>query len=106
MTGSKKVVVKLPESILNECSKFISGDNENMSEFIKRALILYIEESKKHRIRDYMKCGYCEMAQLNLELSECGIQFDVNELCNYEVRLSESDCIDDDDSKKRRYVLC
>ena len=53
-----------------------------------------------------MKNGYVEMAAINLELSEIGITDDVEELIQYEVKLSECDIPDDNSSEKRRHILC
>ncbi len=76
------------------------------SEFIKEAIILYIEEKKRLSEFNEIINGYTEMAQLNIELSEIGFVNDMRELKEYEAKLSESDLPNDDDSEKRRYILC
>ncbi|CDI50717.1 CopG-family transcriptional regulator [Clostridium tetani 12124569] len=53
-----------------------------------------------------MKKGYLEMGKLNLEIAEVGFASDINSLKEYEAKLSESDWSDDNDSEKRRYILC
>jgi hypothetical protein len=53
-----------------------------------------------------MERGYKEMAQLNLEFAEMGFACDIRELKEYEAKLSESDLPNDNDSEKRRYILC
>ena len=50
---------------------------------------------------------YRAMGQINVELSEYGFSSVFEELVKYEIRLSESDNLDDyDGSKKRGYILC
>lgn len=51
--------------------------------------------------------GYEDMGHINLELSECGFFSVLEELVKYEIRLSESDSLDDyNGSKKRGHILC
>lgn len=106
MAESKKIVVNLPETMLKEFDEILRQDNKNRSEFIRDAIILYIEEEKKHRLREKLKRGYQEMAKLNEEIAEFGFAADLYDLIEYEARLSECESIDDDNSKKRRYILC
>ncbi|NYC95768.1 CopG family transcriptional regulator/antitoxin EndoAI [Clostridium acetobutylicum] len=76
------------------------------SEFIREAIILYIEERKKLQQIELVKKGYSEMAKLNIEICECGFSSDLEDLNQYEVMLSESDLLDDNSGKTRRYILC
>ncbi len=47
------------------------------------------------------------MGDINIELSEYGFLSAFEELVKYEIRLSESDSLDDyNGSKKRRHILC
>lgn len=51
--------------------------------------------------------GYKDMGEINVELSECGFFSVFEELVKYEIRLSESDNLDDyNGSKKRGHILC
>ncbi|KPU43407.1 antitoxin endoAI [Oxobacter pfennigii] len=106
MAESKKIIVDLPESMLDEFDEILMKDNKNRSEFIMEAIILYIEEKKKHRLREKMRLGYIEMANMNQEIAEFGFAIDQIDLCKYEARLAECDVIDDDDGETRRYILC
>ena len=50
---------------------------------------------------------YKAMGEINVELSECGFFSVFEELVKYEIRLSESDNLDDyNSSEKRRHILC
>ena len=106
MAGSKKIVVNLPETMLKEFDETLGKDNKNRSEFIMDAIILYIEEKRKYKLRERLRVGYMEMAKLNQEVAEFGFAMDLWDLCEYETRLAECDSIDDDDGEKRRYILC
>ena len=106
MSTSKKLVVNLSETLYIEFNKALEKDCKKRSEFIRDAIILYIEEKKKLSEMEELAIGYSEMAQLNVELSEIGFVNDMRELKEYEVKLSESDLPNDDDGEKRRHILC
>ena len=55
---------------------------------------------------ELIKRGYKEMAKIDIEICEFGFSSDLEDLNQYEVMLSESDLLDDNSSKKRRYILC
>lgn len=106
MSGSKRLVVNLSEALCSEFDKALSEDCKKRSEFIREAIILYIEEKRKLSLMNELAKGYVEMAELNLEISEMGFVNDIRELKEYEAKLSESDLPNDDGSEKRRYILC
>lgn len=105
MSNCKKLVVNITETLSDEFDRALEKDNKKRSEFIREAIILYIEEKKKGSKIDFMKNGYMEMAKINLELSELGFEKELKNLIQYETSLSESD-LPNDDSEKRRYILC
>lgn len=105
MSGSKRLVVSLSEGLFKEFDEALKKDSKKRSEFIREAIILYIEEKKRLSYEE-MKNGYLDMAQLNLEMCEFGFEKDMNDMREYEAMLSESDLPDDSDSKTRRYILC
>jgi CopG family transcriptional regulator/antitoxin EndoAI len=106
MPTSKKLVVSLSETLNIEFNKALQKDCKKRSEFIREAIILYIEEKKKNSYIDEMKRGYLEMAELNLEIAAMGFEIDIKDFKEYEVKLSESDLSYDSNSEKRRYILC
>lgn len=106
MSRNKKMVVDLSEKLYNELNKTLETENEKKGDYIGESLVLYMEE-KKNSILEQMKKGYKEMGEINLELSECGFDNYEIELEKYEAQLSECDIPDDNDnSEKRRYILC
>ncbi|WP_055666538.1 hypothetical protein [Desnuesiella massiliensis] len=99
MSSSKRLFFSLSEAL--------KEDNKKKSQFIKQAVILYIEEKKKLEYIENMKKGYAEMGTINLEFSEMSSAYDLKECLEYETWLSESDLPNDDyNSEKRRYILC
>ena len=106
MSISKKSVVNLSETLLKEFNKTLQKDSKKRSVFFREAIILYIEEKKRLNYIDRMKQGYLEMAELNLKIANMGFEKDIKDFKEYEVKLSESDLSNDNNSKKRRYILC
>ncbi|WP_052447443.1 hypothetical protein [Clostridium polynesiense] len=71
------------------------------------SLILYIEEINNAEYVEQVEKAYEEMSSINLKYCEMGCCFELEEAIEYEAWLSESDMSDDDDdSEKRRYILC
>ncbi|MBE6067243.1 MAG: CopG family transcriptional regulator [Clostridium lundense] len=106
MSDSKKLVVNLSETLNNEFNKALREDSKKRSQFIREAIILYIEEKKRAKEMELMRKGYMEMGNINLEFAEMGFASDIRELKEYEAKLPECDWSHDNDSEKRRYILC
>ena len=58
MSTSKKLVINLSKKLYIEFNKALAKDCKKRSEFIREAIILYIEEKKKLNYMDEMKQGY------------------------------------------------
>lgn len=89
MAESKRIMISLPDSLLQEVDDIVAMERKNRSEFIREAMKLYIRERKKIQIKETMKKGYREMGAINLVLSEVGLDLDVTALNGYERILSE-----------------
>ncbi len=89
MAESKRIIISLPNSLLEEVDDIIGIERRNRSEFIREAMKLYIRERRKMQIKEHMKKGYREMGAINLALSEMGLDIDFGVLKNYEARLAE-----------------
>jgi len=89
LARNKKILISLPDSLLDEADTMATRHNLNRSEFIREAMKLYIREKKKKEIAEKLKKGYEEMGQLNLEYSEFCLQADNRELQLYEDKLAE-----------------
>ena len=89
MAQQKKILISIPDSLLDETDNMAYSENLNRSEFIREALRLYIREKKKNEIAVMLKKGYEEMGSLNLEYSEYTLEADNKELQLYEERMAE-----------------
>lgn len=74
MPKTKRVMISLPQTLLNEVDGIVSSEKKNRSEFIREAMRLYILERKKKEIRKKMQAGYREMAQINLSLANEAVE--------------------------------
>lgn len=88
MAESKKIMVCVPDSLLEEVDYIVKLEKRNRSEFIREAMKLYLRERKKMEMREIMQIGYKEMAAINLIYAEMGIDADLCCLDNYESQLA------------------
>ncbi|KXG76039.1 Antitoxin EndoAI [Fervidicola ferrireducens] len=91
MAELKRIVVSLPDSLLRQVDVILSKEKKNRSEFIQDAMRLYLRERERIRMREQLKSGYLEMAEINLKIAEMGINEDLKDLMLYETSLSESE---------------
>ncbi len=89
MAELKKILISLPDNLLKEVDQIVNVDKINRSEFIREAMKLYIKERRKVEMRDLMKKGYMEMAEINMRLAEICIDADTDQQCKYEEKLGE-----------------
>jgi CopG family transcriptional regulator/antitoxin EndoAI len=69
----KRIMISIPNSLLQEVDGIIAGEKLSRSQFVREAMRLYIEDRKRKAVRDLMKRGYQEMAVINLSLAEEGL---------------------------------
>ncbi|AGA68584.1 putative transcriptional regulator with CopG/Arc/MetJ DNA-binding domain and metal-binding domain [Desulfitobacterium dichloroeliminans LMG P-21439] len=69
MAESKRIMISLPENLLAEVDDVVTLENRNRSEFIREAINSILHERRKRGIREQMRKGYQEMAQLNLAIA-------------------------------------
>ena len=69
MAESKRIMISLPESLLAEVDGIVTLEKVNRSEFIREAINSVLLERRKKGIREQMRKGYLEMAQLNLAIA-------------------------------------
>lgn len=84
MAQVKRIMISLPDSLLAEVDGFIRRNHLNRSEFIREAVRRYMEEHRRRELRQRMKEGYLEMAELNLTLAEGAVAVDSEVFENYE----------------------
>lgn len=94
MAESRRIIVSLPNSLLEEVDFMVTMEKKNRNEFVKEAMKLYIREKRKVEICERLRVGYREMSQINLALAEMGLEQDINELNIYEARLTGCEACD------------
>ena len=67
----------------------MSVEKTNRSEFVREAMKLYIREKRKIEMRDKMKKGYIEMAEITIRLAEMCFDADHDQQLKYEDKLGE-----------------
>ena len=85
----KKILISIPHNLLEELDTMVSNEKTNRSMLVSEAMHLYIREKRKIELRDKMKNGYEEMAEINLRLAEGCLRADSDQECRYEERLGE-----------------
>lgn len=88
MAETKRIMVSLPNSLVEEVDFIVAMEKKNRSEFIKEAMKLYIREKRKVEVYEQLKDGYVEMSKINLTLAEMGLEQDMVELNVYEAKLT------------------
>ncbi|MBO8171642.1 MAG: CopG family ribbon-helix-helix protein [Bacillaceae bacterium] len=66
---TKRIMISLPQQLLQEIDGVVQKEYSNRSEFIRQAMKLYLKERKKRYIRETMQQGYMEMAHINLNIA-------------------------------------
>lgn len=73
MAETRRVMISVPDNLLQELDKIVKNDKLNRSQLIREAVKLYIgERYKKQRStinKEHMKIGYVEMSEINLSLA-------------------------------------
>ncbi|PYZ92116.1 antitoxin [Salipaludibacillus keqinensis] len=69
MDNTKKIMVNLPQHLVNELDALTDGEDVNRCEVIQKATKIYLQEQKKEQIRETMQQGYMEMAKINLNIA-------------------------------------
>ncbi|NLD48239.1 MAG: ribbon-helix-helix protein, CopG family [Clostridiaceae bacterium] len=89
MAQLKKILISLPDNLLKEVDSIVAMENINRSEFVREAMKLYIREKRRIEMRDRMKKGYQQMAEINVKLAEICFEADNDQQQKYEEGLRE-----------------
>lgn len=89
MPASKRIMVTVPENLLLELDDINVAESKNRSEIIREALKFYVGERKRRLVKEQMKKGYLEMADINLSLASEYLTLDHEALVNCLERLTE-----------------
>lgn len=85
----RKVLISFPDNLLKEIDTIVSVEKINRSEFVRDAMKVYLRERRKVEMRDKLKKGYQEMAEINVKLTEVCMDADNDQQLYYEKRLGE-----------------
>lgn len=85
----KKVLITVPDTLLEQVDALVGLEKTNRSEFVREAMRRYIEEKKKTAIKEQMKKGYQEMAELNLSIAAMYFDAENEQFSAYEEKLAE-----------------
>lgn len=66
---TKRIMITLPHNLLQEVDGVAKKEQSNRSELIRQAMKFYLRERKKRQLRETMKKGYMEMANINLNMA-------------------------------------
>ena len=89
MSRHKKILISIPDTLLNEVDNLATEQNLNRSEFIREAMQSYIKQKKNAEVAEQLKRGYKQMADINLEISEYCLKADNSTQQTYEEKLAE-----------------
>ena len=84
MAQAKRIMVSLPDNLLQEVDGIVRREQGNRSAFVREAMLLLIRE--RHRLAELEKwrSGYEKMRGINRKLAEDGLEQDLQELESYE----------------------
>lgn len=69
LSKSKRIMISVPNHLLQEVDGVVELENSNRSELIRQAMRMYLNERKRRNIRETMQRGYMEMAKINLNIA-------------------------------------
>jgi len=86
---SKRILVSLPNTLLDEVDAFVNRSGISRSELIREAMREYVSHRKKKEIEEQLKQGYMLMSDINLEWAKMCFDADNGLHLVYEEKLSE-----------------
>lgn len=91
MAQIRKIMICLPNSLLEEVDGLARLEKRNRSAFIREAMRLYIRERRRHQLTEQMMKGYVQMGKMNLTLAEEAIRTEYASAEAYERLLAEDE---------------
>lgn len=89
MSGQKKILVSLPETLLSQIDDFLADKKFSRSEFIREAMRFYLKQKKINEMHEQMKKGYAQMGEINLKIAEMCFEADCIQCRSYEEKIAE-----------------
>ncbi len=91
MAQNKKILLSLPEDLLESLDEMAKRDGVSRTDFIRTLLQDYVQTKQRSLLRKQLKSGYAEMGKMNLELAEMCFDADTEAWQTGEENLSESE---------------
>jgi CopG family transcriptional regulator/antitoxin EndoAI len=75
LPASKRIIITVPENLLSEVDNITVIESKNRSQIVREAIKFYVGERKRNLLKEQMKKGYIEMADINLNIAceNCGL---------------------------------
>jgi len=70
MAEHKRIMISLPESMLEELDGFAALEQATRSEAVREAMRLYLEDRRRNELHSRLRDGYREMGALNAAIAE------------------------------------
>ena len=80
MDDTRRIMVSLPAALLADLDDLAAMENLNRSEFIRQAMVRYLQQRRRTDFRRQLRQGYREMGSLNLALAEEDLALDQESL--------------------------
>lgn len=84
MAQARRIMVSMPDSLLQEVDRFVRRETGNRSAFVREAVLLLMDERLRRERFERCRIGYERTGKLNLELAEDGFGEDSCDLEIYE----------------------
>jgi len=85
----KKVLITVPELLLEEVDQVCSDERSNRSEFVREAMRCYLQEKRKLALKEQLKRGYQEMAGINVDIADMYFELENEAFSKHEEKLAE-----------------
>lgn len=88
MSRMKEMRVLLSKTVSDSMNYLKSRTNRNDDEIVNEALISYLRELRRQEMLGELQSGYENMASINLQIAELGVENELNLLERYESGLA------------------
>ena len=72
MSRLRRIMISVPSNLLAEVDGMVMSTSKSRSELIRTALRMYLDEKHRHEMREALRQGYVDMAEINLAIAEGG----------------------------------
>jgi CopG family transcriptional regulator/antitoxin EndoAI len=85
----KRIMISVPDNLLEEFDGLVDLEKKNRSEFIREAMKFYLAHRRRRVIYEQMKKGYQEMARINLAIARESFGAENEALSNCDNKFTE-----------------